>query len=392
MSHTPFYDPTKTYEENDQEGPFGEFADGVDLRNGEIPKYDFLGFKINTPFGIPSGPLLNSKFCEAAFKKGFDVIHYKTRRSAKFPTNAWPNILFVDVEGDLNLQRAKKPVIGFTRTDKDPTLISITNSFGNPSPDAAVWMEDMKKGVEAAGSGQLLVASVVGTIKEGFSEEDYHDDFAKTATYAKEAGAKVIELNLSCPNVANEGIVCYSKQAVLNICQKTREKIGDTPLLIKIGYFSKDQQELLENILKSVLPYIQGVCAINTIPAPVVDEMGKQALPGSSARLVAGICGASIKWAGLDMVKRLNHLKEKLGGEYVIVGVGGVMSVEDYMEYKKAGADLVQSATGAMWNPYLAQEIKKMEKEKEMLLYELNNNPTVIPNVVRNPYSMDPDI
>ena len=378
MLQTPFYDPAKTYEENDKEGPYGEFADGVDLRSKVEPNVDFLGFKINTPFGIPSGPLLNSKFCKAAFQKGFDVIHYKTRRSQKFLTNQWPNVLFVDVEGDLTLQRAKKPLIGSTKTERDPTQISITNSFGNPSPDAKDWMEDMKKAVEAEGPGQLLVASVVGTIKEGFSEEDYHDDFAKTAQLAKETGVKVIELNLSCPNVANEGIICYSREAVLSICQKTKQKIGGIPVLIKIGYFSKDQQGLLEDIIKSVLQYIAGVCAINTIPAPVVDEMGKQALPGSPARLVAGICGASIKWAGLDMVKRLNHLREKLGRKFVVVGVGGVMSVEDYMEYKKAGADVVQSATGSMWNPYLAQEIKDREKDKEAILEQLSPS-TVIP-------------
>lgn len=371
MLQLPFYDPAKTYDENYDQGPFGAFADGVDLRGDEEPNYDFLGFKINTPFGIPSGPLLNSKFCQAAFEKGFDVIHYKTRRSEKFPTNQWPNVLFVDVLGDLTMQRAKKPLIGSKKTDKDPSQISITNSFGNPSPDAEEWMEDMKKAVLAAGPGQLLVASVVGTIKEGFSDKDYHDDFARCAQYAKEAGAKIIELNLSCPNVANEGILCYSADAVENICKKTKQKVGDVPLLIKVGYFSKDQQELLEDILKRVLPYIAGVCAINTIPAKVVDEMGKQALPGSPSRLTAGICGASIKWAGLDMVKRLNQIRDKLGGEFVVVGVGGVMSVEDYMEYRKAGANLVQSATGSMWNPNLAQEIKKKESAKEELFSQL---------------------
>lgn len=354
----PFYDPSKTYDENDKYGPFGAFADGVDLRTNESPEYDFLGFKINTPFGIPAGPLLNSKFCKAAFEKGFDVIHYKTRRSVAFPTNKWPNVLSVNVSGDLTPDKAKKPLVASLRFDKDPITFSITNSFGNPSPDPSVWQEDMKKALNYAGAGQLLVASVVGTIQEGFSEEDYHSDFAKAAKLAKETGVRVIELNLSCPNVANEGIICYDPEAVERICRKTKESVGDMPLLIKLGYFSSDQQNLLENIVKSILPYISGIAAINTIPAPVVDEKGNQALPGSPARLVAGICGAGIKWAGLDMVKRLNQLREKLGGEFAIIGVGGVMTPADYFEYRKLGADLVQSATGAMWKPYLAQEIK----------------------------------
>jgi hypothetical protein len=82
MLHTPFYDPNKSYEENYREGPFGAFAhpqtpkrsDGGQADNGStaveprgaIPKYDFLGFKVNSPFGIAAGPLLNGKFCKAA--------------------------------------------------------------------------------------------------------------------------------------------------------------------------------------------------------------------------------------------------------------------------------------------------------------------------------------
>lgn len=356
---TPFFDPLKTYDENYNEGPFGVFADGKDLRIKETPKYDFLGFKVNSPFGIPAGPLLNSKFCKAAFEKGFDVIDYKTRRSVSFPTNEWPNVLSVEVEGDLTLERAQKPLLGTTNFKKDPKKLSITNSFGNPSPEPpSIWEEDMKKAVADAGSGQLLIASVVGTIQKGFSGEDYYNDFAKAAEMAKGTGVKVIEVNLSCPNVASEGIVCYSKGAVISICQKTKERIGNIPMLIKLGYFSVDQQELLEDIIKNILPYIAGIAAINTIPAAVVDEEGKQALSGQG-RLTAGICGASIKWAGLDMVKRLKQIREKTGKEFAIVGVGGVMNVDDFIEYRNAGADLVQSCTGAMWNPYFAQEVKK---------------------------------
>ena len=369
---TSFYDPNKSYQENYDQGPFGAFADGEDLRESfdsldstrdksaqDRPKYDFLGFKINTPFGIPAGPLLNAKFCKAAFQKGFDVIHYKTRRSVAFPANQWPNVLSVEVEGDLSLEKAKKPLLA-RKKFKDIKKLSITNSFGNPSPDPDIWQEDMKKALNYAGAGQLLVASVVGTIQEGFSAEDYYSDFAKTAQLARKTGVRAIELNLSCPNVANEGIICYDQQAVESICRKSKKQVGDIPLLVKLGYFSKEQQELLQNIVKKMLPYIAGIAVINTIPAPVVDEAGKQALPGSPTRLVAGICGASIKWAGLDMVKRLKRIRENLKKDFAIVGVGGVMTPAHFFEYRKQGADLVQSATGSMWNPYLAQEIKDL--------------------------------
>jgi len=44
---------------------------------------------------------------------------------------------------------------------------------------------------------------------------------------------------------------------------------------------------------------------------------------------------------------------------YAILGSGGVTVPKDFREYRDAGADLVMSATGAMWNPYLAKEVKE---------------------------------
>ena len=59
------------------------------------------------------------------------------------------------------------------------------------------------------------------------------------------------------------------------------------------------------------------------------------------------------------MVKKLKEFREELDLKYTIIGVGGVTTAEDFQEYLSEGADAVMSATGAMWNPYLAQEIKK---------------------------------
>ena len=58
------------------------------------------------PFGIPAGPLLNAKYVNSALAMGFDLVVYKTQRSVHFKVNPFPNVLYVEVEGDLTLQRA----------------------------------------------------------------------------------------------------------------------------------------------------------------------------------------------------------------------------------------------------------------------------------------------
>lgn len=350
-----FFDPAKTFDENFDTGPF--LTDAKAYKNTGEPTYSFLGHTLYSPFGIGAGSLPTSKHVRGAFRRGFDVVCYKTQRSVPFPVNDFPNVVYLDVKGDLTLEKASKPLLGHVTSDAPLEKTTITNSFGNPSRGPQFWLEDMKQAVGAQGKGQLLIASVVGTIQDGFTSEDYYDDFAATAGLAVKAGAPVIEINLSCPNVANEGVICYTYDAVIGIAKKTRAKVGTIPVIAKIGYFTPDQQPLLEKIILDTQDCISAFSAINTIQAPVVDEQGRQLLPGAG-RLKAGVCGASIKWAGLDMVKRLDALRKKHNLNYEIIGIGGVMTPADFREYRAAGGDVVQSVTAAMWNDRLAAEIK----------------------------------
>ncbi len=354
MLQAPFYDPKKTYYENLEKGPFNGFADGVVLPEGE-PRFDFLGQRIAYPLGIPAGPLLDSKYVKGAFDKGFDVAVYKTVRADEFPCHPFPNVLAVKVEGDLTLEKAAKPLVA---NDLYEEPLSITNSFGVPSRPVSVWQEDAKKGIASERTGQVMVLSFMGTVKAGQTSEEFVADFARAAELSAATGAKILEANLSCPNIGDEGLVCYNLDMTARVCEAIRAKIGDTPLILKVGYY-KDN-ESIERLAGVAQQYAQAISSINTISAPIVNEKGEQALPGGPTRMRSGVCGHAIKWAGLDMVRRLVAIREKSGASWQIVGVGGVMSPADFKEYRDAGADVVMTATGAMWNPYLAKEIKEV--------------------------------
>jgi dihydroorotate dehydrogenase len=201
-----------------------------------------------------------------------------------------------------------------------------------------------------------VVGSFQGTKREGQSVDDYIKDFCIAARLLKETGVHVLEVNLSCPNEGTANLLCYDTERSVQVVKSIKKEIEDIPLIIKIAYFEND--DILFNFVKEIGFIVEGISAINTIPATIVDKRGKQALPGEG-RSKSGVCGSAIKWAGLDMVKRLKNIREELGCSFTIIGVGGVMNFEDFIEYRNNGADIVMSATGSMWNPYLARDIKE---------------------------------
>jgi dihydroorotate dehydrogenase (NAD+) catalytic subunit len=349
----PFYDPARSYEENYSNGPFGTFSDGKRFFQEGEPDYEVFGNKVYLPFGIPAGPLLNSGYVTAAFEKGFDIAVYKTVRTRKYPSLSFPNVLAVHPKGDLTLDIAQDGLVADTNYE---IPFGITNSFGVPSQGPDIWQPDMANAVDSASEGQLLIGSFQGTT--GGSEEEFIEDFVTAARLVKETRAKVLEANLSCPNEGTSQLLCYDLNRAEKVVRALKNEIGNTPLIVKIAYFAQFEQ-LLE-FVDRVGRNADGIGAINTIPTKIWmnSDRIEPALPGSS-RLIAGVCGEPIKWAGLDMVRRLDQIRQDKGYSYLIFGTGGVTNPDDYLDYKEAGADAVMSATGAMWNPYLAQEIKE---------------------------------
>lgn len=351
MLRAPFYDPEKTYEENCEKGPFNGFADDMVTEPGK-PRFNFLGQKVAYLFGIPAGPLVAGRFVQAALDKGFDIVTYKTVRTRTYPCHPWPNVLSVNIDGDLTLEKAQENVVA-NHDYHEP--LSITNSFGVPSLDPSVWQEDLSRVVHALKPGQVVIGSFQGTKDATGKTDAFITDFRHAARLVKEAGAPILEVNMSCPNEGTSHLLCFDTKRSAEVAHAIKNEIGDTPLIVKIAYFEDD--DALREFVKEVGPIADGIAAINTIPAAIVDSSGKQAMPGEG-RLRSGVCGKSIAWAGLAMVKQLAALRTELGLHFALIGVGGVTTPEDFRAYRDAGADVVMSATGAMWNPLLAQEIK----------------------------------
>lgn len=345
MKTHPTYDIERSYEENYEQGPF---LDITPPQRKITAKKSFLGFQVNSLLGVPAGPLLNANWIIAYAALGFDLLVYKTVRTQARSCHPKPNCMYLNQKRPLLEVDFNRQLIARITPPDDPSLISITNSFGMPSRAPEIWQADIQKAKAGLGTGQLLIVSVVGTP----GERDLKSDYVKGAALAVEAGAPVIEINLSCPNVVSrEGSIYTDPDFSSQISKAVKEEIGTVPLIIKMGYISDPFKRAA--VISANAPYINAVSSINTLSFEVINEEGEQALPGEG-RLRSGVCGAAIRACALSQSEAIAALKKQHQYDFSVVGVGGVMTTEHIHTYFKAGVDAVMSATGAMWDPLLA--------------------------------------
>jgi hypothetical protein len=118
--------------------------------------------------------------------------------------------------------------------------------------------------------GQVLIVSVVASPNPDSTLQDIAEDFAICARWAVEAGAHVIEANLSCPNVCSvEGSLYHDAVASRMIALRIRDSIHNVPLLLKVSTFpSQDAQREFMMSVRTVSPWsivFLGQCSIATV-------------------------------------------------------------------------------------------------------------------------------
>lgn len=345
MKANPTYDIERSYEDNYREGPF---LDTMPPRRTITPEKSFVGFQVNSLLGVPAGPLLNANWVIAYAKLGFDLLVYKTVRTQEKLCHPNPNCMYLTQKRQLREIDFNRQLLSSMTPPDDPALISITNSFGMPSRIPEIWQADIQKAKAGIGTGQLLIVSVVGTP----GEEDLQADYVRGAALAVEAGAPVIEINLSCPNVAShEGSIYTDPDFSSQISKAVKQEIGSVPLIIKIGYIADPFKRA--KVINANAPHVDAISSINTLSFEVINAEGEQALPGEG-RLRSGVCGAAIRSCALSQAEHLVALKKQHKYDFSVIGVGGVMTTEHIHTYLKIGTDAVMSATGAMWDPWLA--------------------------------------
>lgn len=340
------YDIHKTYLQNLQQGPFFHANLPKISRKPQHLWQDFLGYQIASPLGVPAGPLLSADWINLAAKLGFDVLTYKTIRSHAYPSHLLPNMIYVDpkniVDEHCPLYRREDPPADIHR-------LSVTNSFGMPSMSPDFLAEDIAKAQQSLTSGQVMIVSVVGSES---ANRTFDEDFIHVASFAKEAGAQIIEANFSCPNILQAGGSLYlSPQAVYEMAKKIVQAIHPIPLILKVGNFPNKhlQKEVMIAASQAKVHAIQG---INTLKRKVIDRHGNPAL--DEKRLFSGICGAIIRDTALQFLRWAREITREEGLDLAVMGVGGITDPNHFDQHLHEGPQIALSATGMMWDPFLA--------------------------------------
>lgn len=356
---------------------FVEAASTVDLIDRPT---SLAGHRVNFPFGVAACnasivQTANSEIIAFYAALGFDILTYKTVRTAKVAPHPDPNWVSLDPRaGDIFTPPFDQVVIGDLHyAPDDPTHAAMANSFGNPSREPAFWQPDVAKAKQALHPGQLLIVSVVATVHDGDTrEEALIDDFVTVAKLAKEAGADVVEANYSCPNVPGDptGTLYQHPALAGRISAALRSALGTTPLFVKIGYLDRDG---LTAFVRANSHHVQGIVGINTIPLRVNSLSGYPLFPGPG-RERAGISGAPIRRWAQEVAHNLVEIRAQMRAEndFVIVGVGGVCDPHDVCDYLNLGVDAVQSCTAAHFNRRLAQQVR--HRPQRHLTQRLNND------------------
>ncbi len=218
---------------------------------------------------------------------------------------------------------------------------SALNSLGIPNPGKEYYERNLSNFAHVAGvENKPLIVSVAG-----FSLEEY----IELAVLAAHSGASMVEFNFGCPNIwhgtAQHRIVSFNPELIARILGATKKVVSQrATIAVKLSPYS--DPFLLAEVASVVAESgcVSAVVTMNTFPnAFAWKARGKRLITPASGR--AGLSGAGIKPIALGQVEQFRSL---LPSEISIIGVGGVRSGQDVIEFLDAGANAVQVVTALM--------------------------------------------
>lgn len=277
-------------------------------------KKKILGLEFENPVGLAAGFDKDAKYLDELACLGFGFIEIGTLTPLPQPGNEKPRLF---------------------RLPKDKALI---NRMGFNNEGAAVAANRLKKR-----KSKIVIGGNIGKNKSTPNDHALSDYLQCIDVLYDYVDYFVV--NVSSPNTPGLREL-QDKEPLRNLLQGVKQHLQKTPeykpVLLKIAPDLNEAQLLdIIEILRETKT--DGVIATNT-------TLSRHGLLTSSAKVqrmgAGGLSGKPLRNRSTEIIR---FLRQQLGPQYPIIGVGGIMTPEDAMEKLQAGADLIQLYTGFVY-------------------------------------------
>jgi dihydroorotate dehydrogenase (NAD+) catalytic subunit len=234
-----------------------------------------------------------------------------------------------------------------------PKTVTRQPRIGNPPPRTVETPSGMLNAIGLDNDGidhfiahhlpylRTLPTAVIANIA-GKSETEFVE---MAAQIGREAGLAGLELNLSCPNVAGGVDFATNPEVTRRVVQSVRD-VCPLPLIAKL---TPNVTDIVAIARAAADGGADCVSLVNTFVGMAVDWRRRKPILGN---VTGGLSGPAIKPLALRMVYQVAR-----NVKIPVIGIGGIASVDDVMEFLVAGASAVQLGTVNFYDPTAAQRI-----------------------------------
>jgi dihydroorotate dehydrogenase (NAD+) catalytic subunit len=217
------------------------------------------------------------------------------------------------------------------------TPSGILNSVGLQNPGVEYFASDIMP--KLAKIDTNVIANMSGNTVE---------EYCEMAEILSETDAAVIEMNVSCPNVKHGGLAFGTDPKTVLELTKAVKAHSKKPLVVKL---SPNVTSIVDIAKAAEEGGADGLSLINTLLGMKIDINTRRPILANN---MGGLSGPCVKPVAVRMVYQVHNAVK-----IPIIGMGGVMSGEDVIEFMLAGASLVALGTGLFVKPDLILDVKR---------------------------------
>src|SRR5277367_2425108 len=232
---------------------------------------------------------------------------------------------------------SKEPMAGNPPPRLYETAAGMLNAIGLQNIGARAFVDEKLPKLRQI-QDTVVLANVFGYTRE---------DYERTIQILNEGeGIAAYELNVSCPNTAHGGIQFGSDPRSLDEVVSLARRTSQRPLIVKL---SPNVTSIAQMAHVAQEAGADAISLVNTFVAMAIDaETRKPRI----ANITAGLSGPAIKPIALRMV-----YDAAKAVKVPIIGMGGISTPVDIVEFMLAGASAVQIGTASYWDPCATEKI-----------------------------------